>query len=36
VERDDNELTSIRLRDALAREAALLREMGELIRKLYA
>jgi len=35
VESDDDELTSIRLREALAREAALLRENDELIRKLY-
>jgi DNA-binding CsgD family transcriptional regulator len=35
VERDDHELTSIRLREALGREAALLREKDELIRKLY-
>ena len=34
VESDD-ELTSIRLREALAREAALLRENDELIRKMY-
>ena len=36
VETDEDELTSIRLREALAREAALLREKDELIRRLYA
>jgi DNA-binding CsgD family transcriptional regulator len=36
VESDEDELTGIRLREALAREAALLREKDELIRKLYA
>jgi DNA-binding CsgD family transcriptional regulator len=36
MESGDDGLTSIRLREALAREAALLREKDELIRKLYA
>jgi DNA-binding NarL/FixJ family response regulator len=36
VESDEGELMGIRLREALAREAELLREKDELIRKLYA
>jgi two-component system CheB/CheR fusion protein len=35
-ESDVDELTDIRLREALAREAALLREKDELVRTLYA
>jgi DNA-binding CsgD family transcriptional regulator len=36
VESDDDALTAIRLREALAREAALLREKDKLVRELYA
>jgi DNA-binding CsgD family transcriptional regulator len=36
VENDEDDLTGIQLREALAREAVLLREKDELVRELYA